>query len=132
MPVLLGLTYLGILSTGGEQPAPVVRKDLQLRSEEIDDEAFVARVKTRRALVDDGDYFSILGIPRTATGYEVERARADLLAEYADHRLTPRTVHLKKDLALLRATIDEAHLVLKDEVRRRRYRAALEAVPRAR
>jgi hypothetical protein len=132
LSVVLGLTYLGVLSTGGD--APQARPDpppekIQLRTKEMDDEAFATRVLTRRALVDEGDYFSILGIPRSATSYEIDRARKDLLAEYSEQRLTARTVHLQDDLRLLRQTIDEAYLVLSDEVRRLRYRAALEAFP---
>jgi hypothetical protein len=131
VPILLGLTYLWVLSTGGEAPSRA-RPPVQARSQEMDDEAFVTKIRTRRALVEDGDYFSILGVTRSATGYEVDRAREHLLNEYSDARLTARTAHLKDDLILLRATIDEAHLVLRDDVRRMRYRAALEAVPQAR
>lgn len=130
MPVLLALTYLGVLSTGGQAPRPAT-KNVEVKSEEMDDEVFAARVRARRALVDDGDYFSILGISRAATSYEVERAKEQLLAEFSDGRLTARTVHLRDDLALLRETIREAHLVLVDDVRRSRYRRALEAVPLA-
>ncbi len=131
LSVVLGLTYLDVLSIGGHAPEAASAKNEELlrRSDEIDDEAFAARVVTRRALVDEGDYFSILGVPRSATGYEIDRARDDLLAEYSEHRLTARTVHLQEDIQLLRQTIDEAHLVLRDDVRRMRYRAALEALP---
>lgn len=131
LAVFLGLTYLDVLSIGGQAPEPAsaTKQALTRRNEEIDEEAFVARVMTRRALVEDGDYFSILGVSRAATGYEIDRARDDLMAEYSDHRLTAGTVHLQEDLRLLRETIDEAHLVLRDDVRRMRYRTALEAQP---
>lgn len=131
LAVLLGLTYLDVLSVGGRAPeaASAKKEALVRQSEKIDDEAFVARVMTRRALVEDGDYFSILGVSRAATGYEIDRARDALMVEYSDLRLTARTVHLKDDLRLLRQTIDEAHLVLRDDVRRMRYREALEALP---
>lgn len=131
LAVFLGLTYLDVLTIGGRAPEPASAKKEALvrRNEKIDEEAFVARVMTRRALVEDGDYFSILGVSRSATSYEIDRAHHELLLEYADHRLSARTVHLKEDLRLLRETIDEAHLVLRDDVRRLRYRAALEALP---
>jgi hypothetical protein len=131
LSVILGLTYLGVFSTGGEAPRPPSEKKehLEVRSDEIDDEAFVTRVMSRRALVDDGDYFSILGITRSATSYEIDRAHHELLAEYSEQKLNPRTLHLQDDLKLLRETIDEAHLVLRDDVRRMRYRSALEDVP---
>jgi len=129
LPLLLALCQLQIFSTGGDV-RPLSRSPLiSERSREIDDEAFEARVRSRRALVDDGDYFSILGVARSATVYEIERARDELLAEYADEKLNSRTIHLSEELTLLRSTIDEAHLVLSDEVRRSRYRAALEAFP---
>jgi hypothetical protein len=131
MPVILALTYLDVLSTGGRAPRPAT-KNIEVKSEEMDAEAFTARLRSRRALVDDGDYFSILGIARGATSYEVERAKEELLGEFSDQKLTARTAHLRDDLALLRETIREAHLVLVDDVRRRRYRMALEAVPAAR
>jgi hypothetical protein len=131
MPVILALSYLDVLSTGGRAPRPAT-KNIEVKSEEMDAEAFTARLRSRRALVDDGDYFSILGIARGATSYEVERAKEELLAEFSDQKLTARTAHLRDDLALLRETIREAHLVLVDDVRRRRYRMALEAVPATR
>jgi hypothetical protein len=131
LAILLGLTYLDVLSVGGRAPEPASAKKEEIvrQSEKMDEKAFIARVMTRRALVDDGDYFSILGVQRSATGYEIDRARQDLLAEYSDLRLTARTVHLQEDLRVLRQTIDEAHLVLSDDVRRMRYREALEALP---
>lgn len=131
LAVFLGLTYLDVLTIGGRAPEPASAKKEALiaRNEKMDEEAFVARVMTRRALVEDGDYFSILGVSRSATCYEIDRAHHELLAEYADHRLTASTVHLQEDLRMLRETIDEAHLVLRDDVRRMRYRAALEALP---
>jgi hypothetical protein len=129
LPVLLALCQLQIFSTGGDLRPPSKSPRLSERSRELDDGAFEARVRSRRALVDDGDYFSILGVTRSATAYEIDRARDELLAEYADEKLNPRTIHLSGDLSLLRDTIDEAHLVLSDEVRRSRYRAALEALP---
>lgn len=127
LPILLGLVRLGVLTAGGELVVPP--GEIQARSSEIDQQAFVARLMARRALVDDGDYFAILGVTRSATSYEVSRARDELLALYSEDQLTPRTLHLREDMELLRATIEEAHLVLYDDVRRSRYRRALEAVP---
>jgi len=127
-PLLLGLTQLDVLTAGGGELTmqPV---ELHARSQELDEQAFVSKLLARRALVDEGDYFSLLGISRSATGYEVDRARDELLKLYAEERLSPRILHLRPDLQLLRATILEAHLVLRDDVRRFRYRNALEAMP---
>jgi hypothetical protein len=95
----------------------------------FDDEAFRARVMARRALVDDGDYFSILGVPRTATGYEVSRAHQTLKRQLDPTHLSPRTADLREALDLVLSIIDEARDVLFDNIRRERYRRALEAPP---
>ncbi len=128
LPLLYAFCQLGVLTSGGDSGVQQ-EQSVAERSHEIDDEAFVKRLMTRSALVDEGDYFTILGITRSATGYEVDRAHSELLREYADQRLTPRTLHLRAELESLRGAIDEAHLVLRDEVRRQRYREALEALP---
>lgn len=142
LPILAALSELGILTSGGKskaKPKPsaaapslvasVPAEKLKALSREMDGEAFRARVTRRRALVEDGDYFAILGVSRAATAYEVERARDALISEYADSRLIAATADLLPDLELIRATVEEAYLVLYDDVRRMRYRAALEAIP---
>jgi hypothetical protein len=127
--VLLGLTELGILTAGSSpRPAPPP-PDVALRSAEIDDEALESRVRARRALVEDADYFGVLGVERTATRYEVERARDELRRQLAPERLTARTAHLRADVELILGIVEEAHLVLADDVRRERYRRALEGPP---
>ncbi len=127
LPVLYALVLLQVLTAG----AGVVERNalLQEQSREIDDDAFRKRVLARRALVEDGDYFTILGLSRSATQHEVLRAHQMLMQQYSPERLTVRLLHLKDDLELVRSTINEAHRVLSDDVRRHRYRLALEAVP---
>lgn len=133
LPVLLGLTELGVLSTGGERAErEPPHEDFRQRSLEIDDAALSSRVSARRALVDKGDYFTILGVSRSATGPEVDRARASLHRELALERLTPKTAYLKEEIELILQVVDEAHLILRDDVRRQRYRLALEEPPQAR
>ncbi len=129
LPLLLGLTQLGVLTAGGGGIA-LEKVHTEARNAEIEDEAFTSKLMARRGLVDDGDYFALLGISRSATGYEVDRARDELLSLFSEDQLTGRTLHLRPDLELLRATIEEAHLVLRDDVRRYRYRRALEAMPK--
>lgn len=126
--VLLGLTLLGVLSVGGSPGQPVVAtEEVARRSAQMDDAAFAKRIMARRALVDEGDYFTILGVGRGATGYEVDRAWEALRREFSPDKLGPRHVHLHGDLALVRSVIDEARMILRDDTRRIRYRAALEA-----
>ncbi len=139
LPILAALVELGILTSGGRpKQAPATRplaggvqsiEKLQDQSREIDGEAFRARVTARLSLVEDGDYFAILGVARASTAYEIQRARDSLMAEYSDARLTVATSDLRDALELIRAAVEEAHLVLHDDVRRMRYRAALEAIP---
>ncbi len=129
LPVLLGLTELGVLSAGGGTPSGTPPEEFATRSSEIDDEAFASRVAARRALVDEGDYFTLLGVPRWATGQEVDRARANLHRELSPERLSPKTAHLRADIELILQVVDEAHLILRDDVRRYRYRKALEEPP---
>ncbi len=55
LPLLYAFCQLGVLTSGGDssiQQEPSVAE----RSHEIDDEAFVKRLMTRSALVDEGDY----------------------------------------------------------------------------
>jgi hypothetical protein len=125
---LFGLTQLGVLTAGGG-PLETPATDVQQRSKQLDEDAFVTKLLARRALAEDGDYFAVLGVARSATAYEVERAKDELLALYSEDRLNAHTAHLRADLLMVRTTIYEAHLVLYDDVRRYRYRSALEAMP---
>lgn len=130
LPILLGLRELGIVSMGMRRSAvsqPVERDDL--RSADIDDEAFALRVAARRALVEEGDYFTVLGVARGATTHEVDRAKDALFREFAPTALPPHANHLKGDLAAILEIVAEAHEILRDEVRRERYRRALDEGP---
>ena len=44
----------------------------------IDAEGVRERVRARLQLVEDGDYFALLGVSHDATGYEVRRAFLEL------------------------------------------------------
>ena len=130
LPILLALRELGIVSMGMRRPSPGERTEqLDPRSAELDDEAFALRVAARRALVDEGDYFTVLGIPRSATTHEVDRARDTLFREFAPSSLPARADHLKGDLAAILEIVAEAHEILRDDVRRERYRRALDDGP---
>lgn len=131
LPILLGLHELEIISSGRDSARSSERnKELDARSAELDDEAFALRVAARRALVDEGDYFTILGIPRSATTHEVHRAREALFREFAPEQLPARAAHLQGDVAAILEVVAEAHDILKDEVKRERYRRALDDAPR--
>lgn len=130
LPLLSALVELGVLTVGGGTRAePRVEAELEERDQAMDAEAFAARVATRRALSMDGDYFSVLGVTPAATSYEIERAHAKLRGEFDPARLTAKTLALRPDLDLIVEVLDEALYVLRDDVRRLRYRRALTAEP---
>lgn len=126
--VVLALCELEVLSalaaprrTAGEE-AP--------KDDPLDDEAVRARVQARLALVREGDYFSVLGVARDATAYEIKRAYLDLRRTFEPTRLlTARTIDLADDVRLLLEVADEAYDILKDATRRERYRRAIEVAP---
>jgi hypothetical protein len=96
----------------------------------LDSEAVRERVRARIQLVEDGDYFALLGVPRDATGYEVRRAFLELRRTFEPARvLTPDVVDLADEVRKIAAVLEEAYDVLKDAARRERYRRAIEAAP---
>ena len=126
--VLFALLELGVLAV-----APGRRIDQKPAGvhDELDDEALRTRILTRKALVDDGDYFALLGVGRAATAYDIRRAYATLRREFEPSRvLDAKTADLRDDVDLIIEVLEEAYEILKDERRRDRYRRALEASPR--
>ena len=128
---LLALVELGILETASSNAQarrtarPVAQKH---KSDRLDEEALRSRIAARRALVDEGDYFALLGVSRSATSYDVRRAYTELREELEPSRiLTPATADLRDDVDAILFVIDEAYEILADDVRRERYRRALEA-----
>jgi hypothetical protein len=125
--VLYGLASLGVLEV--LEPAS---PDLGPPSgaDVLDEEALRQRVRARVALVEDGDYFALLGIPRSATGYEVKRAYLELRRTFEPGRvLTAATADLAADVRLVVEVLDEAYEILREPTRRDRYRRAIEAGP---
>jgi hypothetical protein len=131
---LLALVELGILETAGVSaqarrvaaPAATTRHE----PDRLDHEALRSRIAARRALVDEGDYFALLGVSRSATSYDVRRAYTELREELDPSRiLTPATADLRDDVDAILGVIDEAYEILADDLRRERYRRALEAAP---
>jgi hypothetical protein len=129
---LLALVALGVLQKSGAAelrlPAPVHGAAPPL--DRLDHEALRKRIAARRALVDDGDYFALLGVGRGATGYDVRRAYTKLREELEPSRiLTPATADLCDDVDAILLLVEEAYEILSDDLRRERYRRALEASP---
>lgn len=133
--VLLALVELGILEKAGidaqagqATPAKVATRALPDR---LDHQALRSRIAARRALVDEGDYFAVLGVSRNATGYDVHRAYTELREELNPTRVvTAATADLRDDVDAILFIVEEAYQILSDDLRRERYRRALEASPR--
>lgn len=84
------------------------------------------RVLAKRAQVQDGDYFAILGLGRDASSREVARAFERLKREFAPERFAdPLRQELSDALAEIGEVLDEAHRVLADDEVRASYRAHL-------
>lgn len=127
---LYALVELGVLETMAANPESVRDPRQPPPRDGLDDAAVRHRVGLRRSLVDEGDYFALLGISRDATGYEVRHAYLDLRREFEPGRLlTASTADLREDVDLVIEVLDEAYEILRDAARRERYRRALEAPP---
>jgi hypothetical protein len=123
--VLYALAKIGVVSVHAHAAAgagPMSSDD-----EALDDEALRERIRARLQLVEEGDYFALLGVPRNATGYEIRRAFLDLRRAFEPSRvLTATLVDLEDDLRTIVSVLEEAYDVLKDSTRRERYRRAIE------
>jgi hypothetical protein len=130
--VLFALVQLGIVemlrAVGGEAGADGLGADAGVAA--IDADAIRERVRARMQLVEDGDYFAVLGVSRNATGYELRRAFLELRRTFDPHRLlTPEVADLADDVRKITSVLEEAYDILKDAARRERYRRAIEATP---
>lgn len=127
---LCALLELGVLETMAPNPESARDQRQAPVRDGLDDAAVRSRVGIRRSLVDEGDYFALLGIARDATGYEVRHAYLELRREFEPSRLlTASTADLREDVDLVLEVLDEAYEILRDAARRERYRRALEAPP---
>ncbi len=129
--VIHGLSLLGILEVIPALETPRAMSSASLvASQALDDEALRARVRARLELVEEGDYFSVLGVRRDATSYEVRRAFLELRRTFEPARiLGPRTIDLGEDVRKIVLVLEEAYEILRDNARRERYRRAIDATP---
>jgi uncharacterized protein DUF4388 len=131
--VLYALSMLEVLKATTEEqrqgPRTARNRPTQL-VDAIDDDALRAKIQARRALVDDGDYFALLGVPRAATGYDIRRSYVELRRQFDPGQVLRRgTVDLQDDLDTILEVLDEAYEILRDQPRRERYRRAIESTP---
>jgi len=130
--VLYAADVLGVIDVLRGVPAKAADAGDGGRAEvdALDGEAIRARVRARLLLVDEGDYFSLLGVPRTATSYEVRRAFLELRKAFEPSRiLSPDVADLAEDVRKIVSVLEEAYEILRDGARRERYRRAIDAVP---
>ena len=81
--------------------------------------------------MEEGDYFALLGVSRTATHYDLRRAYQSLRRDLdPSHMITAATIDLREDVDSILEVLEEAYDILRDPVRRERYRRALDATPR--
>ncbi len=135
---LYALSALGIVSAGDARSsfkaerafkkAPSVSPN---HEDTLDAEVLRTRILSRLALVEQGDYFSVLGVGRNATTYDIQKAYLELRKQFEPARvLTPKTLDLRQQVDLVVEVLEEAHEILSDTVRRERYRRALDASPK--
>jgi hypothetical protein len=68
------------------------------------------------------DYFQVLGIPRSATAYEVERAFTRARREFEESRFSEGVCRdLHRELLEIERVIEDAHEVLRDDSLRQSY-----------
>ncbi|MEI9948166.1 MAG: hypothetical protein WDO74_04115 [Pseudomonadota bacterium] len=130
--VLYVLVELSVLArASGERRAPREAQEKRAaKPDHLDHAALRARILSRKALSEEGDYFALLGVARSATSYDIRRAYGSLRDEYDPSRiLTSETVDLRDDVELILEVLAEAFEILEDDLRRERYRRALDASP---
>lgn len=129
--VVHALALLGVLDVmPAIEPSRKSDRDVAREVIALDDEAIRARVRARMELVDEGDYFSLLGVSRDATSYEVRRAFIELRRAFEPTKiLSPRLHDLADDVKKIVVVLEEAYEILRDVARRERYRRAIDASP---
>jgi CheY-like chemotaxis protein len=136
--VVHGLALLGIVEVvpapdfgrQGERSRGAPESESESELDALDEEAIRARVRARLELVEEGDYFAVLGVTHDATGYEIRRAFIELRRGFEPSRiLTPRLLDLTDDVRKIIVVLEEAYEILRDNARRERYRRAIDARP---
>ena len=128
---LEALAHLGILTAvdriGGEHDTPAPVRGGEAAS--IDADALRQRIGARRRLVDEGDYFSLLGVSPRANGFEIRQAYLELRRAFEPARVLQfAELHaFEGDVRTILEVVEEAYLVLRDDARRERYRKAIGA-----
>lgn len=123
---LYGLTQLRVLNAEPSKKPAAAPKE----RDSLDEQAVRELVANRKALVEEGDYFQLLGLTPHATAYDIRRAYLDLKRTFQPSALMAvATSDLREDVDLICLVLDEAYDILHDHTRRERYRRALLSSP---
>lgn len=125
--LLLALSALGVIDIRKTSArAPLEAPMAAPVPAQMTSDALRARIEARKALVDEGDYFTLLGVSPLATRYEIERAYRSLKHDFEPSRaLTAATADLGDAVDTIGAVLDEAYSILVDDQRREVYRRAV-------
>jgi hypothetical protein len=108
-----------VKTNGAAKRPPELDRRLEL-------EAARARVLARHALVEEGDYFEVLSLPRGASIEDVKKAHESLMRELEPTSLDPALAsELGAELRAIRVVLDEALRVLGEPRMRARYEGHL-------
>ncbi len=128
--VLYALALLGVVVVVRAAFAKPQARARTPEADAMDDTALRERIRARVDLVEEGDYFAVLGVMRNATSYEIRRAYVDLRRAFEPSSvLTPATLDLADDVRRIVSVLDEAYEILGDSARRERYRRAIDDAP---
>lgn len=124
---------LGVAATGGglkgsgapkTSPSPKSSPSIQLTEADL----AVRRIQQRYRLVEEGDYFTLLDLPQTASTAEILRAHQALRADFAPSALPYRArTSMDRELRQIARALDEARIVLGSDESRRTYTLSLSA-----
>jgi hypothetical protein len=122
------LIALGVAEVMDHGSAPAERTPARSRSlvGETDIAIDRQRVLAKHALVNEADYFTLLGVRRDATSFEIRRAYEAARRDYASSVFPAELQReLAGELGEINRLIDEAYQVLRDERVRRSYQSNL-------
>jgi hypothetical protein len=123
--VLYALCQLKVLKSEADHAAPDATASLAL-----DEQALRELIANRKALVEEADYFELLGVSPQATAYDIGRAYLSLKRMFQPATLlTAGVTDMDDDVRLIATVIEEAYDILRDNTRRERYRKALMSTP---
>jgi hypothetical protein len=128
LQLAFALIALGVAEVVDHGPSAAERAPVRSRSlvGETDIAIDRQRVLAKHALVNEADYFTLLGVRRDATSFEIRRAYEAARRDYASSVFPAELQReLAGELGEINRVIDEAYQVLRDDRVRRSYQANL-------